>query len=257
MQTISVSKLEKSFGKNRVLKGTSFDIEARTITGIIGPNGAGKTTCFNCITGDVSTNGGKVRLGDEDISNLSARKIYDLGLHRTFQIPLPFMTISLVENVMLPHARQRGERWWNTLARLRSIKRQETEIFEKAMDALRTVNLEKMALEPAEKLSGGQKKLLELARAVVNAPKVLLLDEPTAGVNPALADKLCEYLIEFSEQRELTLLMITHDMSVVRKVCKKVIVMVDGEVLAEDTAEGVIRNKRVQEAYLGGTGNGG
>ena len=251
-QTIlEVNSLTKKFGGHRVLSGVSFEVYAGEITGIIGPNGAGKTTCFNCIAGELKPDGGTIKFKDRTIGGMKPNGVYKTGLHRTFQIPRPIDSVSLVENVMLPYRQQTGERALGSLFTFRRVKKQEQRIFEDALAMLRLLNLEKLAFEPARVLSGGQKKLLELARVLVDEPQIVLLDEPTAGVNPTLGAKIGSHLKQICEERNLTFLMVSHDMSVVRNICERVIVMTNGEILTEGTPDEVTNDERVQRAYLG------
>jgi len=254
-QALSVSDLTKRFGGNRVLRGVSFEVGRGDITGVIGPNGAGKTTCFNCISGELKADGGAIRFEQAKINGLPPNRLYKMGLHRTFQIPGPISSVSLVENVMLAYKNQTGERFWRPLLTPFRVGRAERRYFDASMETLRLLNLEKLAFEPARVLSGGQKKLLELARALVGEPKVILLDEPTAGVNPTLGLFIGEHIQRICEERDLTFLMISHDMSVVRRICKRVIVMANGATLTEGTPEQVSEDARVQQAYLGRTDN--
>lgn len=293
---LAVDSLTKQFGGHRVLSEVSFEVYAGEITGIIGPNGAGKTTCFNCIAGELTPDGGTIKFKDRPIGGMKPHGVYKTGLHRTFQIPRPIDSVSLVENVMLPYRQQMGERalvalfsamsqkqrnfgaMSAVLTRLKleklafkppsalsklqrklsdlaggltKVQRQEERIFEDALAMLRLLNLEKLAFEPARVLSGGQKKLLELARVLVDDPQIVLLDEPTAGVNPTLGAKIGAHLKQICEERNLTFLMVSHDMSVVRNICKRVIVMANGEILTEGTPDEVTNDERVQRAYLG------
>lgn len=248
---LEVKSLKKQFGGNKAVNGTSFTVEAGSITGIIGPNGAGKTTCFNCIAGELRPDEGKVIFQGDDVTRRKPYLLYRKGLHRTFQIPGPIEEMSVIENLMMPISNQLGEKLWGALFTPFRVKREEVKNFSLAWDVLKLINMEKLAFERAKNLSGGQKKLLELARALMDSPQMLLLDEPTAGVNPSLARELGKHLQNIAQQMNLTLLLISHDMALVRRICEHVIVMANGAVLTQGSAEEVSSNRDVQKAYLG------
>ena len=250
-----VDNLKRRFGNNRAVDGASFKVYPGVITGIIGPNGAGKTTCFNCIYGEIKLNSGKVRFENSQISGKKPNNIYKLGMHRTFQIPGELGTLSLIENLMMPASNQTGERFGGPIALFKRVQREERELFDKAMEMLKITKLEKLAFEPAATLSGGQRKLLEFARSLMDEPRMVLLDEPTAGVNPTLARELGELMLNVCEKQKVTMLMISHDMAVTQAICKRVLVMANGKVLAEGTPREVMDNVEVQRAYLGRSTN--
>ena len=246
-----VDRLEKRFGGNRAVDGASFDVERGSITGLIGPNGAGKTTVFNCIAGALRPDGGRVTLNGHDVTGWSPHRIYDRRLVRTFQIPQELSGMTVLENVMLMARDHPGERFWEPIVRPWVVRAREAEVREQAFAMLRQVDLEPLAHERAGTLSGGQRKLLELARALMAEPEIVLLDEPSAGVNPTLASRLVEDIKTINQEQKVTFLVIGHDMDVVARLCDTLIVMTAGSVLVEGTPDEVLNNAEVQEAYLG------
>lgn len=249
---LEVRDLVKDFGGLRAIDHCSFSVQEGTITGLIGPNGAGKTTMFNVITGFFRPDAGHVFLGGGDVTSLAPNELFTKGLCRTFQIPREHESMSVLENLMLVAPDQLGERFWNCWVRPGEVRRQEEEIRTRALDVLRFVDLTHVADEYAGKLSGGQKKLLELARTLMTEPKIVLLDEPAAGVNRTLMKRLSENIETLRRERGITFLLIEHDMNLVMNLCNPVIVMSEGRRLMEGRPEEVQRDPRVLEAYLGG-----
>ena len=247
-----VSDLEKRFGGNCAVDHASFAVEAGSITGLIGPNGAGKTTCFNCISGFLGTDRGSIVFDGRPITNLPPHKIVHRGLVRTFQIPQEFASMTVLENCMLVPVQQAGERIWDAWLRPWLVRNQERAIETRARDVLDRVELGNLVHERAGNLSGGQKKLLELARALMARPKMVLLDEPAAGVNPTLARRLADHLKSLQRDLGLTFLIVEHDMNFVMRLCDPVIVMTGGRVLMEGPPAVVVEDETVQAAYLGG-----
>ncbi len=249
---LSVHNLVKDFGGLRAVDRCSLDVRKGTITGLIGPNGAGKTTLFNLITGFYKPDAGQVIFKGEDITGLPPHKIFHKRLCRTFQIPREFKEMTVLENLMLVPAGQKGERIFYPWFRPGVVRQQEREIYEKALEILEFVNLIPLKDEYAKNLSGGQKKLLELARAMMSDPEMILLDEPGAGVNPTLMKHLVGYIENLCYERGVTFLLIEHDMDLVMNLCNPVIVMSEGKKLMEGTPQEVRSDKRVLDAYLGG-----
>ncbi|MFC4405765.1 ABC transporter ATP-binding protein [Haloarchaeobius iranensis] len=250
---LKVSGLEKHFGGITAVDGVEFEIDKGSMTGLIGPNGAGKSTTFNCITGTHKPDGGRVEFNGQDITGLEPYQVADRGLVRTFQIARELGEMTVLENMMVAPKHQRGEALWRSVlpyAR-NSVNQQEQEILERAWETLEFFDIDHLANEYAENLSGGQRKLLELARALLTDPQMLLLDEPFAGVNPSLEERLLEHIHELRDQG-YTFLIVEHDMDLIMENCEKVIVMHQGRILTEGTPEDVRNNEDVIEAYLGG-----
>jgi branched-chain amino acid transport system ATP-binding protein len=248
---LSAQSLTKSFGGNRAVDDVSFTIDEGTITGLIGPNGAGKTTLFNCLAGLFPPSSGTLTLDGTRIDGLSPDRIFALGLARTFQIPRPFPAMTVLENVLVAPRNQRGERFWANWAMPGRVAAQERALIAEARDWIGFVGLSHLADEPARVLSGGQRKLLELARVLVAKPRLILLDEPGAGVNPSLLEIIVERIATLNRQG-ITFLIIEHNMDLVTSLCRPVMVMAQGRLLTSGRAEEVTRDPRVIEAYLGG-----
>jgi ABC-type branched-subunit amino acid transport system ATPase component len=248
---LEVRGLVKGFGRLVAVDGVNLTVGAGTITGLIGPNGAGKTTLFNTIAGVTMADRGEIRLRGERIDGEPPHRIFRRGLARTFQIPRPFPGMTVLENVMLAPASQAGERFWNCWVRRRVVERQERALRERAGEVLRFCGLEPVAHDLARTLSGGQQKLLELARALVADPTLLLLDEPAAGVNPALLETLVDRIVEL-HRRGVTFLIIEHNLDLVMSICHPIVVMARGRVIYEGDAAGVRSDAGVLDAYLGG-----
>jgi branched-chain amino acid transport system ATP-binding protein len=221
------------------------------VTALIGPNGAGKTTVFNLVTGFIRPDAGEVRFEDHRIEGRSPDAIARLGMVRTFQLTRVLAKMTVLENVMLAAPEQPGERFGTALLRPRRWKAREREVREEAMELLGEVGIHTHADEYAATLSGGQRKLLELARALMTRPRFVLLDEPMAGVNPTLGHRLLDYLGRLREERGLTVLFVEHDMHVVMGVSDEVIVMAQGRVIAHGTPDQIRRDPAVIDAYLG------
>jgi branched-chain amino acid transport system ATP-binding protein len=242
----------KSFGGLQAVYDCSLEVQQGSITGLIGPNGAGKTTLFNLVTGFFKPDDGEIYFKGERIDGLPPNKIFHKKIYRTFQITREFAQMTVLENLMLVPALQAGERIWNTWIRPGTVRKQERLIKEKALHVLDFVELIDLKDEYAGSLSGGQKKLLELARTMMAEPEMVLLDEPGAGVNPTLMKKLVGNIRKLCEQEGITFLLIEHDMNLVMNLCVPVIVMSEGRKLAEGTPDEIKRDERVLEAYLGG-----
>ncbi|MFA1610687.1 ABC transporter ATP-binding protein [Halobellus rubicundus] len=250
---LTVDSLRKSFGGIDALNGVSFEVSSGTITGLIGPNGAGKSTTFNVISGVLSPDSGTVTFVDEEITGLPSHQTAQRGLVRTFQLAREFKNMTVLENLMVAPEGQAGEAAWRAVfpGTRDDVRHQEEEIFERAWEMLEFFDIDHLALENAGSLSGGQRKLLELARALMLDPELLLLDEPFAGVNPSLEERLLERIGTLREQGH-TFLLVEHDMDLIMEHCERVIVMHQGETLVTGTPEEIKSEERVVEAYLGG-----
>jgi branched-chain amino acid transport system ATP-binding protein len=250
---LRVDDLHKQFGGITAVDGASFQVEEGTLTGLIGPNGAGKSTTFNCITGVLEPTSGSVYFEGEGITGLAPHVVANRGLARTFQIARELEEMTVLENMMLAPRGQRGESLWRSVLPFvrRSVVEQEGEVLGRCWETLEFFEIDHLAHEYAGTLSGGQRKLLELARALLTDPEMLLLDEPFAGVNPSLEARLLDHIHELREGG-YTFLIVEHDMDLIMQNCERVIVMHQGQVLMEGTPEEVKNDERVVEAYLGG-----
>ncbi len=247
---LSVSGLVKTFGSLRAVDGIDLEIAANRITGLIGPNGAGKTTAFNLIAGTLKPAAGEIRFAGERIDGLTPDQVFRKGLARTFQVPRPFPQMTVLENVMMVPGDQIGERFWNNWLFRGRVLEQERQVRERAMAALETCALAGKANELAGRLSGGQQKLLELARVLMIDPKLILLDEPAAGVNPALLETLVDRIVAMNRSG-IAFLLIEHNMDLVMSLCDPIIVMMQGKVVVQGDAATVRDDPRVLDAYLG------
>jgi branched-chain amino acid transport system ATP-binding protein len=249
---LEVKKLSKRFGGLQAVNNCSLKVSQGSITGLIGPNGAGKTTLFNLITGHYKPDSGQIIFQGQPIEGLPPYKIFRKKIYRTFQITREFEQMTVLENLMVMPDHQVGEKLWNTWLRPTAIRSQERAIQEKALEVLEFVELIELKNEYAGSLSGGQKKLLEIARSMMADPQMVLLDEPGAGVNPTLMKKLIANIETLRNEKGITFLLIEHDMNLVMNLCDPVIVMSEGTKLAEGPAGQIKKDERVLEAYLGG-----
>ncbi len=248
---ITIENVSKSFGGVQAVSGCSFTIEEGSITGLIGPNGAGKTTLFNMIAGAFEPTSGKILFDGEDITGLSSDKLFHKGIVRTFQIPHEFDKMTSLENLMVVPPGQMGENIFNTWFRPGAVRAEERAVHRKAEEVLEFLQLTHIRDELAGNLSGGQKKLLELGRTMMTDAKVVLLDEPGAGVNRTLLRKLAESIRQLNVEKGYTFAVIEHDMDLISSLCDPVVCMAQGSVLTQGKFEDVRSDKRVLEAYLG------
>ena len=252
---LETRNLTKDFGSFRAVDGVSVVIKPGSITGLIGPNGAGKSTFFNVLTGILAPTKGQVFLNGQDITGLSPDTLFTKKLARTFQIPRPFKRMSVLENVMLAPTAQIGERISGPFMNTRKMRTQEEEIRTRALELLEFVTLGDLADQAAGRISGGQTKLLELARVLMGDPAVILLDEPAAGVNPSLTRILIERIEELNRQGK-TFVIIEHDMDFIMRHCDPIIALAIGVVVFQGTAQQAQNSPTLLDAYLGAQADG-
>ena len=246
---LEVRDVVHAFGGVRAVDGATLDVEDASITGLIGPNGAGKSTLFNCVSGFLRPQSGQVLLSGRRIEGAKPHKIARAGLVRTFQTPRALTRMTVLENVVLAAPRNGGERLGGALAP--SARRREREAQARGIELLELVRLDGYADALAGTLSGGQRKLLDLVRALMAEPRILLLDEPMAGVSPALRVELLEHILALRMRDRVTLLIVEHDLDFVMRASDRVVVMNDGRVIAQGTPDEVRGDERVVDAYLG------
>ena len=248
---LKIKDLTKYFGGLAAVSNCSFNIKKGTITGIIGPNGSGKTTLFNLIAGNLNSSTGQVFFNDEDITNVPSYELFSKGILRTFQIAHEFTNLSVLENLMMVPANQSGEKLMTALLKPSLVRTEELAVKQKAQDVVDFLNLTHLSNELAGNLSGGQKKLLELGRTMMVDAKLVLLDEVGAGVNRTLLKDLGTAIYKLNKEEGYTFCMIEHDMEFISRLCDPVIVMAEGSVLFEGTAEEAKKDEKVIESYLG------
>ena len=247
---LEVSDIRASFGGVRALDGATFSVEAGTITGLIGPNGAGKTTVFNCISGLVDGFEGAVRFDGFDIARKRPEVVSRCGLVRSFQLARGCPRLTVFEHLMLYGPRQTGEGMLRALTNSGAVRRQEQALRERAYEIAGRLRLDHVLDNLVTDLSGGQKKLLEIGRVLLADPKMILLDEPMAGVNPTLVGEIADQLAAISESG-VTILLIEHEMELIEQLCDDVVVMAEGKFLTRGSFDEVTADRRVQECYLG------
>lgn len=249
---LEVKDLNINFGGVQAVRDCNFTIEKGTITGLIGPNGAGKTTTFNMIAGALRPSSGRIIYQGEDIAGLPTHEMFHRGIVRTFQIPHEFGLMTVLENLMVVPPEQPGENLFHTWFSIGKVRRREKEVMQRAEEALEFLSISHLRDEQAKNLSGGQKKLLELGRTMMTDARLVLLDEPGAGVNPTLLLKIREMIARLKEQRGYTFCVIEHDMDLIASLCSPVIVLAEGTVLTQGEMVDIRRNAEVLDAYLGG-----
>tara|TARA_B100001057_G_scaffold78877_1_gene74028 strand:- start:2003 stop:2773 length:771 start_codon:yes stop_codon:yes gene_type:complete len=247
---ISVKNLQKSFGGLKAVDVNKLTFMEGQLTSIIGPNGAGKTTFFDLISGFQNADSGEIFLNEKNISNYQPYKIARMGMVRTFQLTKVFDRMTVMENLLFSGSDINNDSFLNSIIKLNSQKLYENNLKEKAKDIMNDLNIDHMANSYARELSGGQKKLLELARAIINNPEILLLDEPLAGVNPKLAEDILALIKKLSDNG-ITIIMVEHNIEAVMKISERIVVLAEGSLIADGNPNQIRNDKNVIEAYLG------
>jgi ABC-type branched-subunit amino acid transport system ATPase component len=240
-----------AFGGLKALDGASFTVPPGLVTGLIGPNGAGKTTMFNVLSGLARAQSGAVTFMGSRIERERPHQIARRGLIRSFQIARGFPRLTVFEHLMVYGPRQPGEALAAAILKTASARRREAELAERALGVAARLRLSPLVDSPVTALSGGQKKLLEIGRALMADPRMILFDEPAAGVNPTLAEEIGDQLLSLARDG-LTILIVEHDMALIERICQRVVVMAQGRTLMEGTFDEVRADPAVQDAYLGG-----
>lgn len=247
---LQVRALRHAFFGVPVLNGLDFDVAGGSLTGLIGPNGAGKSTAFNAISGLFIPQSGKVEFAGADITTLPPQDRVAMGLVRTFQLARGFPRLTVFQHLMLYGQNNPAEGFWQSLLNGAAGRAREAELAEDALSIAARLNLSHVIDNPVSALSGGQKKLVEIGRALMARPRMILLDEPMAGVNPTLAGEIAEHLRALNAEG-ITICLIEHDMELISRLCDPVIVLAEGQKLTEGSFAEVVADTRVQEAYLG------
>ena len=242
--------LSKSFGGIKAVNNARIEVNQGSITGLIGPNGAGKTTLFNLLSNFINPDRGEVIFEGKAIHHLASHQIAQRGFIRTFQVARVLSRLSVLENMLLAKPNQTGENFFKVWLQQPKLRQEERINQEKAMAILDSVGLAAKANDYAGALSGGQRKLLEMARTLMSDPKLILLDEPAAGVNPTLIKQICQHIVNWNQQG-ISFLIIEHNMDVIMSLCDRVWVLAEGTNLAEGTPTQIQNNSDVLKAYLG------
>lgn len=243
--------ISKAWGGVRVLQDVTMTVSATGITGLIGPNGAGKSTLFGAICGNVMVDAGEVRFGEHDLSDMRAVQRARTGLSRTFQVPRPFANLSVRANLAVAARHQLGESLWQVFFSPRRVRARDAEVMARADVIIDRLNLRRVADHAASQLSGGQLKLLELGRLLMTEPRLILLDEPFAGVNPVLAEELSEQ-IRALHASGIGFFIVEHNLGALSRLASELFAMDRGSVIAHGTPDEVLADEQVRSAYVGG-----
>lgn len=252
MSLLRTENLTKNFGGLRAVNNVSFTMPEGIILGLIGPNGSGKTTMFNLITGFLQITSGQIYFRDKPIGGLSAHDISKMGIVRTFQMVRVFQRMTVMENMLLGCMDHTGESPWMDIIRSPRYKSQDQKALAKAFELLDLVGLRQIANERAENLPYAEQKIVEITRAMMSDPVLIMLDEPASGINPTLVNQLLDYIHFLKEQRGKSFIIVEHDMRVIMKLCDYIVVLNHGTKIAEGTPTEVSHNQNVIDAYLGG-----
>ncbi|MFL5944685.1 MAG: ABC transporter ATP-binding protein [Gaiellaceae bacterium] len=248
---LEVRQIVRAFGGLRAIDGASLDVETGSVTALIGPNGAGKSTLFNVISGFLSAERGTVRFEGRRIERSPPHRTAKRGLVRTFQVPRTLTRMSVVDNMLVAATQHPGEQLYGLVSHPRRVREREQRARERAAELLELFRLDGHANDYAGVLSGGQRKLLDFARVLMAEPRLVLLDEPMAGVNPTLGRQLVEHVLRLRAEQGMTFLFVEHDLDVVMEASDRVIVMNEGRVISSGTPDDVRGDQRVVDAYLG------
>ncbi|QHI99482.1 ATP-binding cassette domain-containing protein [Xylophilus rhododendri] len=251
MKHLSVKDISLAYGDFQVLQGVSFEATLGGIHGMIGPNGAGKSTLFSVLSGLMQADGGEVRFGDTGFGSLGADKRAQMGLGRTFQIPREFKHLTVRDNLLVGPRKQPGESLLSLFLSPGKVRRFEQEACERADSLIDFLKLAPVAGKLAGGLSGGQKKLLELGRALMSEPSFILLDEPYAGVNPVLIDEISERIREINRERGIGFLIIEHNLMALNRLVEDLYVLDSGRLIAHGEPAAVLEHPQVRAAYMG------
>ncbi|RKS75175.1 amino acid/amide ABC transporter ATP-binding protein 1 (HAAT family) [Haloarcula quadrata] len=251
MTLLNVEELGKRFGGIQALEDVSVSIDEGELVGVIGPNGAGKSTFFNCVSGVITPDSGTVRFNSEDVTEAEPETLARDGLVRTFQHTRELQTMTVRENVRLAAPNHPGERTLPALLRTKSMTNREASVREQADDLIESFELSHLVDEYSSSLSGGQRKLLELARTLMLDPTLLMLDEPFAGVNPTLTNEIADHIKQLNDGG-MTIVVIEHELETLAELVDRLIVLQQGKLLVDGEPDEVLSDERVIEAYLGG-----
>jgi ABC-type branched-subunit amino acid transport system ATPase component len=248
---LKVEGLTKDFGGLRAVDRCSFEVRRGSIFGLIGPNGSGKTTVFNLVTGFLEPTEGRVFFNGHDITGLRPHEVARYGIARTFQLVRTFNRMTVMENLLLDVQHQPGENLLWGILQTPYVRRQERQAIERARALLSIVGLEHSANEYCGNLSYAEQKMVELTRALMSDPQLVMLDEPTSGINPTLVNRILDYIRQLREEQGKTFLVVEHDMRVIMNLCDRIAVLDYGQKIAEGTPAEICANAAVIDAYLG------